>query len=1264
MVLNLRFGHLQLPTCALLLLIMAVALSASDRPDFSKVKVERIAIEKQWDKPVPSEVPEVDGVLFDGNFYRDQPNHPTLKPGDKAYTPIREGGFFIENGARYFNRPIFRMGNMLSTGDRPMFTIHRSFGTGWASKLRFALSTGDRARWLDEFPSIRTEFWPGSTDYICKDSALGVEVKLTAIAGVDGWSSLFKIEVNGPAAGKANLIWVFGDVESRIEKGPGLNHMYWVTGTALDPTDANEVSEVSPGVYRISVEPDKHDSWKNVRTSGLRNLKFYAGSKWPGQRIMLVDGSTVSSAPAGLKPAADGKLIACEAPVKKNWNGVMAVVWGGQPQDLSGYENAMRRLNIDWGMRLYREWYENYVGRGSKPYETFKEVMASPEKAFEDSVGFWRKIRSRVVVETPNDEITAWANWLAGSQEYLHWLVGQMCGLDSWGQGYLHISNMYDGWDYLGAHDQQEKWLRIFASSVRNGWIGLYHSVAPWMAPPDRANAGEEDQICHFLNCAYTNWLWTGNDQFLRDIWPFAKQLIERELMQSDPDGDGLFAARYGDWAPEDDSYGPKSQLQTAQALRALKGCVEMARVAGEAEAEKRYVDYIKKIERALPSLWDTASGVLGYRGPDDVLKINPATKDIFFPILRDAVDRLQGYQMLRYAREILWAGDEKYPGAARMIMCPYHVGKTELGPLTDNSWRTVAAAGIVGAVDEFWPVFKTMAHSYFFSSWPGGECVGVSACGSGHAGMNDHNDGRMPALYALGRGLFGLEPDVPHGKITIEPRFPSDWKKASISQPSISYSYEVKGDSVQMQVKTPKQLAKTLRIAVRQDVSGVKIDGKQATFTVEPGINRAYVVVDLPRGTRNTVVVKLKGKELKAEYQRRNSVGTPFTVSVPGAEKIELVDPQKAVKAAGQTTNTLQLIPIRTGDRTAFITATAGSISVYLPLDLEVSPDFNIVDPSFDTVSGKLRFTLLNPGGKTENLVARAKIAGSTQDVQIRLTGVDAKVELSLAESAIRSLTPGSNPIELQIDGRTYRHKFIDWDVCGPENQVLFNRTQLLDLAWDYNEEACDLFNTKFYYDAWMMGIDYPVTPSKTYEYAGHHLDNPKVDSPYFLAVGRIPFYVADEKKLGGIFQPYIGGGPRNVLAIANTRPWIFPSNLSIPLGKRKLSKVYFLAYSWYRAHQAHHPNVELVANYTDGTKKVRQLIPPFNFAPQYGRKSVNSNAYEIEVIESGLPSGLTTDVVDLPLDPTKPVESIEVRSVVSESIFAIFGITLVDAE
>ncbi|MBI2844446.1 MAG: DUF4450 domain-containing protein [Armatimonadetes bacterium] len=1254
-------------------LILCPAAISANKPNISNIKIERIPIELRRDKPRPTVVPEVNGVLFDGNFMRDYPSHPALQPGDKAYTPIREGGFSMENGTRYFNRPIFRMGNMISTGDRPMFLIHRSFWSEWCSKLRFSLSRGERAKWLDEFQSVYAEFWPGSTRYVCSDAELDLKVKLTAAAADKGWTSLFEIEVSGRGAKDARIHWVFGDIENHRDQKSNRDSLdqfslpdYWLPELKMNEEQTNESAEVEPGVFRVMVDVGKHENWQKLPNCGIRNIEMYAGSEWPGQKIGPVGASAVSTPLIRVLPGQTGRLIACEVPVKDGWKGTMAVVWGGRPNDFSGHEQAMRRLNIPWGMELYKEWYENYVGRGSQPLETFKQVMASPEKAMSDALEFWSRIRNRVVVETPDDEVTAWANWLTGSQEYLHWLVGQIDGIDAWGLAYLHIAHMYDGWDYCGVHEQQEKWLRIFASSVRKGWIGLYHGTAPWFATEERPNTGAENQITHYLNCVYSHWLWTGDDRFFHDIWHFIKPLMERQLMQNDPDGDGLFAARHPDWAPEDDSFGPKSQTETAQSLRALKGCIELARVAGDNDAERKYAAYVARIESALPGLWDSDKGILGYRGPDDVLRTNSGAAQVFFPILRSAVDRVQGYQMLTYTRNTLWAEDKQYPGVARIIVCPHHVGRTGLGPLTDMSWRMFAAAGLVGDTDRFWPVFKTMVHSYFFSSWPGGECAGVTACGSGHAGMNDHNDGRMPALYALGRGLFGLEPDVPHGKITIEPRFPSDWKKASISQPSISYSYEVKGDSVQMQVKTPKQLAKTLRIPVRRDVSGVKIDGKQATFTVEPGINRAYVVVDLPLGTRNTVVVKLKGREIRLAYPAEVVIGRTFKASVSGAERVEMLDPQSALTIARRERTALDLTPVRTGRRTAFIIATRGLTSCYLPMDFDVEEQFAIASPAFDAAAGMLSFELKNSSGEDGIVKAKVKIAGRAYEMSASLVSGEAKVEVSLDKPAISDITPGSNPITVEIDGKTYINKFVNWDACGDTSQELVDRAVCLDFAWEMNEESADVFNNKFFYDAWINGIDYPIAPSKTYEYANHSMGNPKLDLPRFLAAGRIPFYVVDEKSLGGAYQTMIGGGPRNVLALANWRPWLYPSNILIPVKGMKLCKIYFLACSWYRAHQAHHPCAELLANYSDGTSALRQLIPPFSFNPLYGRKSINMNGYDVEIIASGLPTGayLKTDVVDFPLDPTKSLESIEVRSVVSESIFAIFGITLVKAK
>lgn len=1238
--------------------IFAFAGLTAAAADLDSLRVVRIPIEKRWDKPVPTVVPEVPVVLKEGIFYGDSPNHPVLKKDETPYTPLRAGGFMVKNGPRYFNRPLFYKGNMIGAGDRPMFLITRGYGKQWASKLRFAFGRAGLDRWLDQFPSITTEFWPGHVQYICEDPELQLTVKLTAAAGMEGHSSLFAMEVNGAGAPDANAKWVYGDV---VNESGSPDQMWWLPKPELGAGATNTVSLAGPRIARLAIRPEE-ERWKRpLSVIHLRNLEFYAGSDWPNETL-----------------STEGTLAAGSAVLKSGWRGTVVVVWGGPPNrdSLGRLENDMRRLKLAWGDALHAEWYENFVGRASRARESFDKIIASPDQAMAESRRFWETIRQRIQFQFPDDELTAWANWLAATQEYLHWPLGQMSSLDVWGQAYLHISNMYSGWDYLGVHDQQQKWMRLFATSVRNGWIGLYHGIAPWAGNREFAHGGEEDQIAHYVNYVYTHWLWTADRAFVSDVWPSVKELLERELMQNDPDGDGLFAARYPYWGPENDTWGPATGLQTAQVLRALKGAAELADVVKDVAAQRRYSEYAARSKNALTGLWDASSGVLGWRDPLGVLHTQPGAQETFLPILRGAVDAFQSHQMLRYVRENLWS--EVHPGTARIWLCGDVGGRHHLGPLPDVSWSTVAAAGISGAIDDFYPVLKTYAHSYFFSSWPGGEGSGVSAWGSGSAGMNDHNDGRMPALYLLGRGLFGLEPDYPRNRLTIEPRFPSHWKSASVSTPDLRYEFSSASDSVTIDVSTAKAVAKTLRLPVLREVTGVTIDGRRAEYKIEPAVNRAFVVVDAPQGNRNVVVVKTLTVELRPVYEKTTAVGAFFTARVEGARTVELFDPQQALSGARTRGNQLEASPSRAGKRTAFLKATAGSLDIYFPLELTVAARYSIHNPSLDRASKTLTLEVSNPNRETPKR-AVVRFRGETHNTEIRPQAVQ-KITVSVGARARSAVLPGSNPVEIEIDGAVYRHSFIDWQSASASDKEWWPKAVLLDMAWEYHEEANSLFNTKFYYDAWQMGIDYPVLPHATYEWAGHALENPKLSSSRFVAAGSIPFYLASERKLGGVYQPREGGGPRNVLPVANWRPGLYPSNLVIPLNGARLSKAYFLAYSWQRGHKTYHPNVELVANYADGASDVRQLIPPYNFMPQYGLTSVSRNAYQPEVIPAGLPLskekeqhwylsrrekvGQQADIYDLPLDPTRPLKSIEVRSVATESIFAIFGITLVQEE
>jgi hypothetical protein len=61
-------------------------------------------------------------------------------------------------------------------------------------------------------------------------------------------------------------------------------------------------------------------------------------------------------------------------------------------------------------------------------------------------------------------------------------------------------------------------------------------------------------------------------------------------------------------------------------------------------------------------------------------------------------------------------------------------------------------------------------------------------------------------------RGMFGISPDIPKNTFYITPAFPSDWKKASIRTPMISYQYSRAGNRCSVTVLTPEPTLKIIR--------------------------------------------------------------------------------------------------------------------------------------------------------------------------------------------------------------------------------------------------------------------------------------------------------------------------------------------------------------------------------------------------------------------------------------------------------------------
>ena len=94
-----------------------------------------------------------------------QMNHPL------RYRPDH-GDFVIENGAEFFNRPLYG-GNTafrVDGGDKPEFTMYLP---GRGGNLRLGIRAGNRLLWLKDATSIETRYRPGELIYEIRDQALG-----------------------------------------------------------------------------------------------------------------------------------------------------------------------------------------------------------------------------------------------------------------------------------------------------------------------------------------------------------------------------------------------------------------------------------------------------------------------------------------------------------------------------------------------------------------------------------------------------------------------------------------------------------------------------------------------------------------------------------------------------------------------------------------------------------------------------------------------------------------------------------------------------------------------------------------------------------------------------------------------------------------------------------------------------------------------------------------------------------------------------------
>lgn len=737
---------------------------------------------------------------------------PFMAPGDglgditPVYEPVEDGGFRISGSRRQLNRPIVIGQNRVWTGDVPLFRMDTTTGNGCYSAdrvyplwprpdaaaggaypcmgtLRLAVPGADGApRWLDEAPQVTALFRPGYTEYDVADQGAGWRVHLAVAPSLGGHGLVCRVDFDRDTP----LLWQYGG-------------LWWQPSE-----EAGNRVELRDGLAVLTAE-------------SLPNGVAIAG--WDGEGEM-----TVVAGPHG-----DKVRVAASEP-RRTYH--IVATWGVTAHDEERAQATMARLDTEaaagWPEardRLKRLWYDCYVRPALEPEARCRELLREPATALAATQQWWDARRAEFQIRTPDPYLNALINWNRCISEYHRQGPGLVLGAQYWVM-YSHISTGWYGKQWGGDHQAVEECLRLYGAMQADD--GYVRWVSPSLTP---FNA--ENNTPYWVDQVWWHYAWTGDTQFVRDLWPLVRKAVDWQRRNNDPDGDGLFRDFYEYWNCDSNGKGPKAVAPSAMSWAMLDRAARMAAVVGDAAAEAEYRALADRTREAvMRELWREDRGRLGSIGSDGLWRGHPQTWEEYLAINAGLLSPEQGRRAMRWLEAHY--GYEPRPGVKLLPNSDWFPIRWSCQWVPTGDTCLAALAGMrCGDADLWWPYLRTVVGSAFRSDFPGIN-MGISNAGAG-GGDREDVDSDDPHTHVVVRGLFGIEPALHEGRLDICPAFPSDWQEASITTPDVSYDYRREGNQATFHIRTPRPTVKR----VRANLTGAEVvtpAEAESTVTVPVG--------------------------------------------------------------------------------------------------------------------------------------------------------------------------------------------------------------------------------------------------------------------------------------------------------------------------------------------------------------------------------------------------------------------------------------------
>jgi len=779
---------------------------------------------------------------------------------------VIDGAIVGKNIGTYSNRPLYinNSNAFILTGDQPLARLAKDqylYGT-----FMLAIERDGKGKWLQQCDQIISAYRPGRMSWEIADpafSGLKIFMEILPMARTTGMAVSMRTE--GAKKGD-RLIWAFGG--ARWMPGQDLAWRFDVTRNAdllkwgfIPEECKNNKIETTGGAFFVNLPDSTNYSNKLFRVAiscnSKTDIKICDASAWDDP-VVFRDSQSEAL------PILNGRII---------------------PE---------KNKTIYWAFEAFNKGSNSDMSK-----------VSNPENAFAEGVKRTQSFEGRLKINTPDPWLNAVARASVAAIDGTWYPPVFVHGAMAWSVRFPGWRTIFGGTMY-GWHDRVMDEARFYTDAqVKESDKKVAKADPKTLMTeqhPDSRFYGvghiSKDQNFYdmqtqFFDQIVEEYRWTGDPELVK----FFRQALELHLLWIrdcfDPDGDGVYESYINVWPTDSQWYnGGGTAEETSYAYRGHMAARDMARNAGDTEAEKYHTQMLEKIRKGFfEKLWINGKGYSGsYREQfgHERLHENPWLYSIFLPVDAGLTSPLQAIESVYYSE---WAlQNDTMPSGGRKVWTsnwvPHIWSVRELWP--GDNYHLALSYYKSGLPEDAWDIMRgSFMYSAFDYGVPGN-------LGDVHGGI-DFGDCIHPFSRTLVSGMFGYNPDYPNKKVKISPQFPATWNWASIEIPDVKIAFERKGNSSRYSIELVRAANLELLLPVQcEEIKEVVVNGEKTGWELLPGAGQSILKINLTELSKAVVTIK-NGKILPyfTPAAIKGNVGENIRLIAENAQIEEFEDPQ-----------------------------------------------------------------------------------------------------------------------------------------------------------------------------------------------------------------------------------------------------------------------------------------------------------------------------------------------------------------------------------